>query len=456
MQTKNKASRCEAAILAGGLSTRMRRTKSALVLGDQTLLDHARAACRAADFEYRVIQTDVVDRCGPIGGIVTAFKESNADSIIFLSCDTPFVSSEMLAGLWKCAAMENRALFFMHDSQVGFPFLIRRVDLEQTRMQIEQGRFSLQQLADALDASALLLPKNRQWQLFNINTPEELRVAVSLQSKHRVELANRIPVLAVRDLVIRRDKTLILKNFSWRIKPGEHWVILGANGSGKTSLLSALTGYLMPTSGSIELLGEIYGESDWRELRKKVGLVSSSIRQMMAEPETALETIISGKSAMIDLWGTPSPGDVRRARAILRKIECSHLAERPWSVLSQGERQRILIGRALMVDPKVLILDEPCAGLDPVARETFLNFLEQLGQSARSPALILVTHHVEEITPAFQNALILREGELLAAGPIKQVLNSATLSNAFDSRVKLTLHRGRYQLTVAGRQNRVL
>jgi iron complex transport system ATP-binding protein len=159
---------------------------------------------------------------------------------------------------------------------------------------------------------------------------------------------------------------------------------------------------------------------------------------------------------MIDLWGTPSRSDLQRGRAILAKIECPHLANRPWSVLSQGERQRILIGRALMATPKVLILDEPCAGLDPVARETFLNFLERLGRSPEAPALILVTHHVEEITPAFQNALVMRKGEALAAGPIKQTLTSEILSEAFDSRLKLSRRNNRYALTVTGRRDRVL
>src|ERR1700691_1487945 len=214
------------------------------------------------------------------------------------------------------------------------------------------------------------------------------------------------PILAVTGLTVRRGDAVILDSISWRLHPGEHWVILGANGSGKTSLLSALTGYLMPTAGEISLLGETYGQSDWRELRKKIGLVSSSVRQMMADDEPALETVASGKYAMIDFWGRISRAEKSQALKLLRQVECEYLAERPWRVLSQGERQRVLIGRALMAKPRVLILDEPCAGLDPAAREHFLQFIQRLGTHKNAPTLVLVTHHVEEIVPVFTHALI--------------------------------------------------
>jgi len=215
------------------------------------------------------------------------------------------------------------------------------------------------------------------------------------------------PILEVSGLSIRRGNTMILRNVSWRVERGEHWVMLGANGSGKTSLLSALTGYFMPTAGEIFLLGRRYGDADWRELRKKIGLVSSSLRQMMADDEPALETVVSGKYAMIDYWGRITRADRVRARKLLRQVECAHLGDRPWGVLSQGERQRVLIGRALMAQPQLLILDEPCAGLDPAAREHFLQFLQRLGRGNNSPTLVLVTHHVEEIMPVFSHVLTL-------------------------------------------------
>jgi iron complex transport system ATP-binding protein len=255
-------------------------------------------------------------------------------------------------------------------------------------------------------------------------------------------------ILQVRDLAIRRGQTLILDDLSWSVQKGEHWVILGANGSGKTSLLSSLTGYLSPTSGEISVLGETFGESDWRELRKHIGLVSSSVRQMMADHEPALLTVVSGKYAMIDYWGSVKKADRVVAARILKQVEASHLADRRWEVLSQGERQRILIGRALMAKPRLLILDEPCAGLDPVAREHFLAFLQRLGTQRGAPALIFVTHHVEEIMPAFTHALLLREGRVVAAGKKETVLTSRRLSEVFGAALKLGQRDGRYYLDI--------
>ena len=258
----------------------------------------------------------------------------------------------------------------------------------------------------------------------------------------------RRPVLAVNNLRVERGGTVILDGVSWRVERGQHWVILGANGSGKTSLLSALTGYLTPTAGEISLLGKIYGRSDWRELRKQIGLVSSAVRQMMADEEPALETVASGRYAMIDFWGKLSRADKNRAQQILRQIECAPLAERPWRVLSQGERQRVLIGRALMANPRVLILDEPCAGLDPAAREYFLQFLQRLGRSQTAPTLVLVTHHVEEIMPVFSHVLILKRGRTLAAGKKARLLKTELLSRAFNARSKLQTRTGRYTMRV--------
>jgi iron complex transport system ATP-binding protein len=256
------------------------------------------------------------------------------------------------------------------------------------------------------------------------------------------------PILEISNLCIERSGVKILTDVSWRVERGQHWVILGANGSGKTSLLSALTGYLMPTSGEIFLLGKIYGQSDWRELRKQIGIVSSSVRQMMADDEPALETVASGKYAMIDFWGRVSRAEKIQALKLLRQVECEYLAERPWRVLSQGERQRVLIGRALMARPRVLILDEPCAGLDPAAREHFLQFIQRLGARKNSPTLVLVTHHVEEIMPVFSHLLVLKNGKVLAAGKKSAALTTKNLSRAFETKLNLQFRNKRFVMNV--------
>ena len=254
-------------------------------------------------------------------------------------------------------------------------------------------------------------------------------------------------VIEISGLEVERDAP-ILRGIDWRVERGQNWAVLGANGSGKTSMLRALTGYLPPTRGTIRVLGETFGRADWRELRTRIGMVSSSIQQLMPESETALAAVLSGKFAMIGYWGEVAPGNRRAAAAILRRVEAGALAARPWGYLSQGERQRVLIGRALMAAPKLLILDEPCAGLDPVAREHFVQFIERLARRRNAPAMVLVTHHVEEIVPAFSHVLVLREGRVLAAGPRAQVLTSKTLSAAFGAAVRLSRKGGRYALAV--------
>lgn len=284
-------------------------------------------------------------------------------------------------------------------------------------------------------------------------TPDDDR-ATSATDNHRNPRASRTgqskrlsPVIEISSLRVERD-ALILRSIDWMVERGQHWAILGANGSGKTSLLSTLTGYMAPTAGRIAVLGETYGRTDWRELRKRIGIVSSSIRQMMAGHETALDTVISGRHAMIGMWGEIPPGEGAQALTILRQVEAEPLRDRPWRFLSQGERQRVLIGRALMARPQLLILDEPCAGLDPVAREHFVQFLERLARSKNSPTLVLVTHHVEEIMPAFSHVLVLKDGAVLAAGPKAKILTSGILSRAFHAPLRLRRQRGRYALAV--------
>lgn len=259
-------------------------------------------------------------------------------------------------------------------------------------------------------------------------------------------------ILKISGLRVVRGRTEILRGIDWRIRQGEHWVVLGPNGSGKTSLLKSITGYLSPTSGEIALLGKTYGESDWRELRLELGIVTSALQASIPPAEPALETVVSGRYAQLDLWAHPTRAEAAEGRRLLRFVGGAHLAAREWAYLSQGERQRILIARSLMARPKLLILDEPCAGLDPVAREEFLWFVEALAKRRRGPALVLVTHHAEEIMPAFTHALLLRDGRAFAAGPKAGAITSRKLSGAFGSRILVRRARGRFVTAIGHRR----
>lgn len=255
------------------------------------------------------------------------------------------------------------------------------------------------------------------------------------------------PLLVLEGLTVRRGEALLLDRIDWTIRAGEHWALLGANGSGKTSLLAAVTGYLTPSAGRISLLGSEYGRADWRELRRRVGLVSSAIRQQMPEAASAREIVAGGAEAAIGASGPLTRAAAARAEAALERVEAAALRLRPWAVLSQGERQRVLIARALLPEPDVLFLDEPCAGLDPVARERFLDDLQALAGRNAAVGLVLVTHHLEEIFPALTHALCLREGRVVACGRLGRVLNSATLSSVFAAPLRVVRRQGRYRLS---------
>jgi iron complex transport system ATP-binding protein len=253
-------------------------------------------------------------------------------------------------------------------------------------------------------------------------------------------------ILDVSGLRVTRGDTVILPGLDWRVRRGEHWTILGANGCGKTTLLKTLLGYLSPSAGDIAVLGHRYGETDWRELRLKLGIVTSALQASVPAAEPALETVVSGRYAQLDLWLTPTRADITAAKKILRLLSAARLLNREWQFLSQGERQRVLIARALMARPRLLILDEPCAGLDPVAREGFLLFLGRLARRKNCPALVLVTHHVEEILPCFTHALLLRSGRVIAAGPRSTTLTTLRLRATFGVPLRLRRRAGRFSL----------
>jgi iron complex transport system ATP-binding protein len=259
------------------------------------------------------------------------------------------------------------------------------------------------------------------------------------------------PLVRVADLSIRRDGIGILNGINWTVNRGEHWVILGANGSGKTSLLKALTGYMTPTKGQINVLGEEYGGSDWRELRKRIGVVSASIAHLVHDEDSGDEIVAGGSQAMIGYWGKMSLSEQARAKRLLSLLRVTQATKRRWEVLSQGERQRVLIARALAADPVILILDEPCAGLDPIAREKFLDDISKLARKKQGPALVFVTHHIEEILPEFTHVLALRDGLIAYCGVKAGGLRSKVLSRIFQTKLFIRRSRSRYRLESIGR-----
>jgi len=253
-------------------------------------------------------------------------------------------------------------------------------------------------------------------------------------------------LVKLSEVTLERDG-LILDGVDWEIRSGENWAILGANGSGKTSLLRLVGRYQLSTSGTVFVLDD---DGDFQGMRKRIGLVSASIAQLIEPVETAFEVVVSGREAMLNHWGEITAGERTAAHARLKQCEARHLADRGWGKLSQGERQRVLVARALMNPVEILLLDEPCAGLDPAARENFLGLLERISEKRGAPAILLVSHHVEEVTPVFTHALVLgRHGKPIASGPTDKVLSSKVLSEAFGTEVHLTRRGQRYRLEVA-------
>lgn len=256
-----------------------------------------------------------------------------------------------------------------------------------------------------------------------------------------------VMVIDVTEVTWKRDNKTILDRVSWEVKPGEHWCLLGLNGSGKTTLLNMINGYIWPTSGSVSVLGKRFGTFDLRELRKHIGWVSTSLQQKLYGHETVEKIVLSGKFATIGLYDDIEETDEEKALSLIRLLGCERLLNRTYDTLSQGERQRVLIGRALMASPKLLILDEPCTGLDIFARDQLLHMIQSIAREPDAPTLIYVTHHVEEIMPCFNKALLIKQGTVFSSGNTADQLTSAHLSEFFHARIEVRQELGhRYSL----------
>ncbi|GHG18909.1 ABC transporter ATP-binding protein [Streptomyces filamentosus] len=239
-------------------------------------------------------------------------------------------------------------------------------------------------------------------------------------------------VLDLVDVSVVRDGRALVDGVSWSVKEGERWVILGPNGAGKTTLLNVASSYLYPSSGSATILGERLGSVDVFELRPRIGMAGIAMAEKLPKRQTVLQTVLTAAYGMTATWNEDyDPVDEERARAFLDRLGMNDYLDRRFGTLSEGERKRTLIARAMMTDPELLLLDEPAAGLDLGGREDLVRRLGRLARDPYAPSMIMVTHHVEEIPPGFTHVLMIRQGKLLAAGPVETELNSRNLSRCF-------------------------
>jgi iron complex transport system ATP-binding protein len=255
-----------------------------------------------------------------------------------------------------------------------------------------------------------------------------------------------IPALELCDVSYITNGKTILRDIDWSVRSGEHWVILGPNGSGKTTLLKIACGYIWPNAG-----GEVYRQgkslTNLPELRKSIGWVTSTLAPQIPQREKVLRTVVSGRFAQIGLLeqfgGNAGKKDYIAARRYLSEMGCDYLREQEFGVLSQGEQQKVLIARARMTRPYLIVLDEPCAGMDPGARENFLATLRRVAKQPKIPALIYVTHHVEEILPLFKKTLVLKAGRVLHSGDTRRVLKSDILQELYGVSLRIIRKKGR-------------
>ncbi len=249
---------------------------------------------------------------------------------------------------------------------------------------------------------------------------------------------------------VRRGKAHLLREVSWTVELDERWVVLGPNGAGKTTLLQLAAAQLHPTTGTVEVLGERLGRVDVFELRPRIGLTSAALAQRLPAEETVLDLVVSAGYAVVGRWREEYDLlDTGRARHLLYQLGVHHLADRRFGTLSEGERKRVQIARALMTNPELLLLDEPAAGLDLAGREQLVARLATLAADPDAPTMVLVTHHVEEIPPGVTHGLLLRDGRVVASGLLPDVLTPDLLSVTFGMPLALDRHGGRYAARAA-------
>jgi iron complex transport system ATP-binding protein len=252
-------------------------------------------------------------------------------------------------------------------------------------------------------------------------------------------------VLEFSDVVVRRNARNIIDRVDWSVSDDQRWVVLGPNGAGKTTVLQLAASLLHPTSGSVEILGERLGRTDVFELRPRIGFASSAMARRIPAEETVLDVVLTAAYAVTGRWREEYEDiDERRAMRVLAEWKLDGLAERTFGTLSDGEQKRVQIARAVMTDPELLLLDEPTASLDLGAREELLALLGGYAQAPTTPAMIMVTHHVEEIPVGFTHVLLLREGGVVAAGPLDETLTAENLTETFGLSIALSEERGRY------------
>jgi iron complex transport system ATP-binding protein len=252
-------------------------------------------------------------------------------------------------------------------------------------------------------------------------------------------------VLAFAGVTVRRGATTLLDDVTWEVEEGERWVVLGPNGAGKTTLLQVAAARMHPTSGVAGILGEVLGAVDVFELRPRIGLASSSMAERIPTGELVGNVVVTASYGIVGRWRERYDDlDYVRAMQLLRALGVDHLADRRYGTLSEGERKRVQIARALMTDPELMLLDEPAAGLDLAGREDLVQRLAALAADTEAPAMVVVTHHVEEIPPSFTDVLMLRDGKVVAAGPIELTLTEDNLSATFGLPLVLERHDDRW------------